>query len=242
MSVPTRSNHSLGFTLIELLVVVAIIALLVAILLPALNEARTIAKKVVCQANLKQFTTATAIYTNEENAWLPLAMISATDNWVTTYTKYFDPESGGYNFNGGEGNCFINTQKHVKTLFTCQSGVEQGEHWFDISYYYNGQVGHGNPPLSDNYRGRRIEVSVPSELTLICDGTVWSRNGVYGPGNGPIVTNQCAGPDWWRHLDRVNVTWADGHISDVSIDAPGCLDNLWYGWWGWDWCPHYAQL
>jgi prepilin-type processing-associated H-X9-DG protein len=222
--------------LIELLVVVAIIALLVAILLPALNEAREIAKKVVCQANLKQFATATAMYTNEENSWLPLGWISTTDNWVTTYARYFDAGSGGYNRDGGEGNCFINTQKHVKSLFTCLVGVEQEEHWFDISYYYNGQVGAGHPPLSPNYRARRItEISVPWELTLICDGTVKFRSW-----SGAITTNQNAGPDFWRHLNQVNVTWADGHVSEVSLGDPGSMDNLWYGWWGWDWANHYS--
>ena len=51
-----------GFTLIELLVVVAIIALLVAILLPSLNEAREIAQEVVCGHNTKQFALAFHLY------------------------------------------------------------------------------------------------------------------------------------------------------------------------------------
>lgn len=53
---------AVGFTLIEVLVVVAIIALLVAILLPSLNRAREQARTAVCLSNLKQFGTAFALY------------------------------------------------------------------------------------------------------------------------------------------------------------------------------------
>lgn len=69
-----------GFTLIELLVVIAIIALLMAIMMPALAQVRKQAKKIVCQANLRQWGTLFLLYTSDNNgrfmklknlAWFP---------------------------------------------------------------------------------------------------------------------------------------------------------------------------
>ena len=54
-----------GFTLIELLVVIAIIAMLLAILMPALNKVKKIAQRVVCATNLKGLGTAQTVYAND---------------------------------------------------------------------------------------------------------------------------------------------------------------------------------
>jgi len=70
-----------GFTLIELLVVIAIIAILMAILMPALNRAREQGKRAACLSNLKQLTLAWILYAddnddrivNGEAHWAPTA-------------------------------------------------------------------------------------------------------------------------------------------------------------------------
>lgn len=60
-----------GFTLIELLVVISVIVLLIALLLPALRKARNQARAVVCQANLKQWATTIALYTEDNEGHFP---------------------------------------------------------------------------------------------------------------------------------------------------------------------------
>src|SRR3989304_958908 len=66
-----RRNFSPAFTLIELLVVIAVIAILAAILLPALKNARDSAKKIACVSNLKQIGLALIMYANDWNGWAP---------------------------------------------------------------------------------------------------------------------------------------------------------------------------
>jgi prepilin-type N-terminal cleavage/methylation domain-containing protein/prepilin-type processing-associated H-X9-DG protein len=62
-----------GFTLVELLVVIGMIALLVGILLPALNRAREVAKQTKCLSNVRQLVQAFVAYSNENRQFLPSA-------------------------------------------------------------------------------------------------------------------------------------------------------------------------
>jgi len=63
----TINKRRSGFTLIELLVVVAVIAVLLAILLPALRKARTLTKRIACQSNLKQIAVAWNMYLDDND-------------------------------------------------------------------------------------------------------------------------------------------------------------------------------
>ena len=83
----TRHTYG-GFTLIELLVVIAIIALLLAILMPALQRVRKQARGVVCQSNLKQWGTIFAMYTDDNNGFFP-QRASGSGRWINVLYDYY---------------------------------------------------------------------------------------------------------------------------------------------------------
>jgi len=75
-------RRRMGFTLIELLVVVAIISVLVALLLPALTQAREQAKLMGCSSNERQMGLAGQIYDNDNNGWLfPAITADRRETW-----------------------------------------------------------------------------------------------------------------------------------------------------------------
>jgi prepilin-type N-terminal cleavage/methylation domain-containing protein/prepilin-type processing-associated H-X9-DG protein len=67
------SRADRGFTLVELLVVIGIIALLIAILLPALNRAREQANLIKCLTNLRSMAQAAQLHANEHKGYMPIA-------------------------------------------------------------------------------------------------------------------------------------------------------------------------
>ena len=77
-----------GFTLIELLVVIAIIALLLAILMPALQRVRKQANAVVCMSNLKQWSISFANYTNDNDGYFPTRM-QRSGRWIDVLFSYY---------------------------------------------------------------------------------------------------------------------------------------------------------
>lgn len=146
-----------GFTLVELLVVIGIIAVLIGILLPALNRAREAAKGVSCLANLRSIGQALQIYANTNRDSLPIGLWygqRAANSWANDFgagspaTNWVVLLQNTVSKNGGNTFGTSNNTSSVRQFFICPSApgnYEQSANSSGATSYAS------NPRLIPNY-------------------------------------------------------------------------------------------
>jgi len=200
-----------GFTLVELLVVIGIIAVLISMLMPALNKARQSAYAVQCASNMRQLGQGFLMYAGEYKGVLP----SPRDwTWIPVNSDYAGADSVFFNrFMSGNKQVYHcpmgptdrNTTDVISAYDHILSYVENA--WMD----YKGFVSFGT--WTKAQMGVRARVSYwrrASSTALLAEG--YRVNATWFDPIG-------SGPDRWlpsRHSKGGNVLFLDGHVSQFT--------------------------
>ncbi|MCC6579490.1 MAG: prepilin-type N-terminal cleavage/methylation domain-containing protein [Phycisphaeraceae bacterium] len=233
MRVRGQNRIKAGFTIIELLVVISIIAMLIAILLPALQGARERGRAIVCANHLKQLGVAEQLYVNNNKDWLsPTHSTGALEGiWYYLLLRTFADDYGdstrllvcpseGQPYPGPDA--WHQPYWNPKDLYLLAYGRPD---WLGFYDYLGGAQGW---QLHFAYGFRRAtQIARPNRCATVLDHHALSyKAAIQQVGFGSLL-----GQDPWagvpgpayRHIGGANVLMFDGHATTFNPDSPIAL-------------------